>query len=478
MTRDETIALFQKCEQARANALEDSKSRDEAHKAARVIWNAWAEEMLAERKALEEADYWDVEPRIEGQMTCNSRKTWDWITRARVDFSHCRVVETDAEAETVEPEESDVGTVAPFESIEVTEVGFDCSGFIFPERANFHSVQFHSITNFDDAQFHSLADFSNAKFHQLSGFDNTEFRAYARFIWAQFFARAYFLGAEFHATLDCDDAEFLNNALFHAAHFHADAYFNDAKFQGSAFFDNCIFRKRASFVAIRSQVGFDLSGAEFGRVPDFTQATLHRHPRLDNVTVAPGKWTGPVYHDNGQIDRDAPAKFRELKRFAIQGEDHRSELEFHAQEIRTSRFVTDSWGDFRFWIGWLYEVTSDFGRSVGRPFGIWCLVGLAAFCAYYFYSAAPSAWTCAGEVANGVMPWIESLYLSIKNGLIVIGPGSDSKLNQAHACLYGGTTATPVVPSSINMVQLLQNILSAPLIFLFLLGLRNQFKLK
>ena len=72
----------------------------------------------------------------------------------------------------------------------------------------------------------------------------------------------------------------------------------------------------------------------------------------------------------------------------------------------------------------------------------------------------------------------EAAYLAIKNGLIVIGLGSEGKINQAHACLYGGTVGAPVFPSGISIWQIVQNLLSAPIIFLFLLGVRNNFKIK
>jgi hypothetical protein len=43
MTRDETIALWQKCEDARAAAQAEGKSEDEAHEAAKAIWNSVGE---------------------------------------------------------------------------------------------------------------------------------------------------------------------------------------------------------------------------------------------------------------------------------------------------------------------------------------------------------------------------------------------------------------------------------------------------
>ena len=42
MTRDETIALWRECEAACKAALAEGKSKEEAHEAAKAIWNAWA----------------------------------------------------------------------------------------------------------------------------------------------------------------------------------------------------------------------------------------------------------------------------------------------------------------------------------------------------------------------------------------------------------------------------------------------------
>ena len=69
MTRDETVALFLECEakraEARAAALAEGKdeggANTAAHEAAKAHWNAWAEPLLAERKAMEAAGRWAAE---------------------------------------------------------------------------------------------------------------------------------------------------------------------------------------------------------------------------------------------------------------------------------------------------------------------------------------------------------------------------------------------------------------------------------
>jgi purine-cytosine permease-like protein len=154
-----------------------------------------------------------------------------------------------------------------------------------------------------------------------------------------------------------------------------------------------------------------------------------------------------------------------------------------------------------YWVGVFYDALSDFGRSMMRPFYAWAVLTLA-FAAFYLFTSAVQPppvvkdagffernlpftraailgeLKCAGNELNDISPLGEAGYLAIKNGLIVIGLGSEGKINQAHACLYGGSVGAPVFPSGISIWQIVQNFLSAPLIFLFLLGIRNNFKIK
>ncbi len=89
MTREETIALWQECEDARTARLENGKSEDEAHEAAKTIWNAWAAELIKERKLLEVDDLFKTSKfnyETEGYVapeTCGSNEaTTVWLERA------------------------------------------------------------------------------------------------------------------------------------------------------------------------------------------------------------------------------------------------------------------------------------------------------------------------------------------------------------------------------------------------------------
>ena len=110
--------------------------------------------------------------------------------------------------------------------------------------------------------------------------------------------------------------------------------------------------------------------------------------------------------------------------------------------------------------------------------------------------AVQSAWSdwtddvrlsCVAGLDNPV--WA-ALGLSWRKALPFFGLGSREKLNQIYACLYGVhdtavTTAGPLpagfipkIPDLVSGLGLAQLVISAVLIFLVLLALRNQFRIR
>lgn len=195
---------------------------------------------------------------------------------------------------------------------------------------------------------------------------------------------------------------------------------------------------------------------------------------------------------------------------AIQGEDHRSELQFHAHEIRTARFVNDWPHQPRFWFGIGYELLSNFGRSILRPALAWGAL-VALFAAIYlgisaeisgrapdYASLAPIARaqpclsapavapanirTAQGQIAADTNASAEAWSLALKNGFVFIDWDRAEAARRTYGCLFGltsdGSNTYPVVPRAVSIAGLIQNVLSAVLIFLLLLGIRNLLKLK
>jgi hypothetical protein len=142
MTRDGTVALLLECEEerrkAKAAALEagnpDDEARSIAHEAAKAHWNAWAEEMLKKRAALEQAGQWGAEK-------------YSWREKARADFSRCLFL-LKGDAGTIEPPgEDEEGSHADIPTVKsiVVDDRLDMRGFVFPGDASFDSAAFSGV---------------------------------------------------------------------------------------------------------------------------------------------------------------------------------------------------------------------------------------------------------------------------------------------------------------------------------------------
>ena len=76
----------------------------------------------------------------------------------------------------------------------------------------------------------------------------------------------------------------------------------------------------------------------------------------------------------------------------------------------------------------------------------------------------------------------EAWSLALKNGFVFIDWDRSEAARRTYGCLFGltsdGSNTYPVVPRAVSIAGLIQNVLSAVLIFLLLLGIRNLLKLK
>ena len=386
MNRDETIALWERCEAARAEAkaraLAEGKDEDDArniaHDAAKAVWNGWAEDMLAERKALEETGDWAAEKGFLSDLEPKNDQTKDWLNRASADFNRCRFVANsslrgaDAPKQSTGSEDTELdrrGADAPRDeeeiSISLADAYIDFRDFIFPGTASFASARFSGTASFDCARFSGDAWFAS-----------TRFSGDAWFASARFSGRAWFDNARFSGYAWFASARFSGRASFGSARFSGYASFTRAKFEGFAGFDSARFDGPASFNAVRGDRAFSLADATFEQVPDFIQAHFEEAPRLDNVTVSrrlirafpdypPRKdddgaaippefgeraghmldrlvsWPSRVVRWMQGADGDAPACWRALKRLAVQAHDQDREHAFFAGEVRSARFATD-----------------------------------------------------------------------------------------------------------------------------------------
>lgn len=409
-------------------------------------WNAWADQMLEMRAELQRAGRWGVRR--------------DWGPRGDFDNLSMLVPTTDEAAIWMAATEIDGGSLA------------NCSfaGLVFPGDVLFLRGRFSQMQ----------ADFSEARFH-----------GDACFVGAQFLREASFRGAIFHAGAHFAETTFEDAARFQDCQFLDDADFTQASFASFTGFSRSRFCGAAEFFAAQGLAGSAVTfeDAVFERAPDFTQANFPQAPRLDNVTVR------EAVEDQ---DANLPAKWRNLKRLAIQGHDHEREMMFFAQEMLALRRW--EYRGVRYWprrmASHAYETFSAFGRSLIRPIVWWwtfVLLFTGANFAYGYWARSdhPDAQDLSPfACVNGPLdPLSAAFSLSVSKALVIGGITSGDRTAQDMACLFGihgvgpddGLPAggyAPVIPGWIIAAGSVQLLLSTTLIALFLLALRNQFRIR
>ncbi|HET6236306.1 MAG TPA: hypothetical protein VFE41_15305 [Acetobacteraceae bacterium] len=86
MTREETVELWRRCDEARATDLAKGRSGEQAHEAAKQVWNTWAEHLGPQRQALEESRQFAVHRAPRWETEGHNDASSDWLDRSAVIF--------------------------------------------------------------------------------------------------------------------------------------------------------------------------------------------------------------------------------------------------------------------------------------------------------------------------------------------------------------------------------------------------------
>lgn len=428
-------------------------------------------------------------------------------------------------------------------------------GAIFPGRTHFdnsiHSggASFNRTTFYDEVSFLRVRFLYNKEIATPTTFLGTRFKGRAYFQDVVFHGATGFVQSTFESAVYFNQATFMGRALFqqstffgetcfNGSAFHDDTYFSECRFLGATSFEQTIFERPASFASAsflgpasfhsaQSKTAFSLASAKFKRTPDFIEATFHEPPRLDDCVIKPTPAPYGMFADdpaqdprppslvfdmyrgdfNVARDKDEHARLRKLRKMAADGKDHENELKFNGYEIAARRFWVDKPNELRFWLGWLYGLTSDYGQSVKRPLLIWLALAVAFWVIFLVFTPdhtklAHGA-SCHEDYRRAVgqdaaslaltTPAWQALSLSLRNASIIAQPDA-SVTRRIYGCLYGfenpppdpaksdagpkPSLMHPVIPTSVSYLSAIQSLLSAIFLFLLGLGLRNTFRMK
>lgn len=197
-------------------------------------------------------------------------------------------------------------------------------------------------------------------------------------------------------------------------------------------------------------------------VPEFNFCEFKQPPYLARMAIAEAYPVG----NNSNTER-----YRRLKSLAIDSHDHEQELMFFSYEMKSKmenaahRQSTRTYTPIR-----LYELTSSFGRSIGKPLAF--LVGL------FFLSAALN-WLVISPLNECKSPSYyskgsASFNYAANHSVPLLY--SDRKVKaETENCLFGDGNPPPL---PIQIYGFFQSLFSLIFAFLIGLGIRNRFKIK
>ncbi|MDF2368006.1 pentapeptide repeat-containing protein [Sneathiella sp.] len=324
--------------------------------------------------------------------------------------------------------------------------------------ANFFQAKFSGgYANFQSAKFKGgSADFREAKFSK---------------------GRVIFDGVEFsggHA--DFRGVEFIGGDVFfrHVSFSGGNVYFSRSIFsKGNVSFHATVFSKitsfastklkyKSDFTAVVFEGPIDLDSSYFAQVPDFRRSKLSAHFTLHDMKVDYSTRTKKVWGVFSKAATDSDAdKFRRLKELAVQSRDHEREQDFFAKELKAKRYYETT--GLSLIPSYLYEWTSDFGRSLWRPalcLGLtWLIFGLM-----YGVNGLPYATSVLDPLWNG-------LKLSLAT-LVPFAAISRTAMLESREALFRSD-----VNHLLDFAMVVEGVLAVIFIFLIGLALRNRFRI-
>jgi hypothetical protein len=216
--------------------------------------------------------------------------------------------------------------------------------------------------------------------------------------------------------------------------------FSSATFAENADFINAEFTARTVFANVRF-------GAE---LPDFRGAKMHEATEWHGVQWPPA----PQNKDSAQ---DQVYAYERLKQEMERLKKHEDEQYFFRQELRARRGLMSPWSG-AWLLNYLYEASSNYGQSIGRPL-LW-LFGLFAI-STAFFAGAP--------VFNGSrMPIPRAAWLSFANIFSFL----PIKREIMTAEMIDGLS------NAAQIVGVVQSLLGLVLLFLVGLALRSRFRMR
>jgi len=323
----------------------------------------------------------------------------------------------------------------------------DFSNVKFPHNINFKSFIFPSVTNFAGADFSGDVDFTSATFTGSTTFNGAVFAAAATFNCALFSRGANFMGTTFSG-----------NASFLIAVFSEDAIFTNVTFSGNVNFGRTVFSGVSDFYGTKFHKKVFFDNTTFNEFCDFRNVRfIKAYPILSGtqlhskttVTAEDEHWPTIQIKKSNDDNKDVLESCTHLrKNMASQGLTDAAHFFFSREMDHKAKL--SRWWELPFYKAYSWV---EYGYGVGQP-----LVGI------FFL------WVVG---AVSLIEW-GSLHYSTAFGL----SGANIFKLLGFQRVYFEDDVIGKLNSYLQFMTAAQTVIGYLLLFLFGLGLRNQFRLK
>ncbi|MBF0269492.1 MAG: pentapeptide repeat-containing protein [Alphaproteobacteria bacterium] len=414
--------------------------------------------------------------------------------------------------------ENEVDTTNPvnFSGVQFIQPGPpNFSGACMGNRANFEGTHFFSGANFRKANFGIGANFNRAEFGLKADFSDAVFGMFAEFISARFGNEATFESVKFNSDVSFQGAGFYYAAQFKNANFITRVDFNGAvflhsdfsacKFKRFAIFTNAIFHEPPEFDGWEGAEKADWIGASFkifGPRPKYMWFEMNKLADgwAGNVVNYPTRLrrlrkimeeanAHDVAHDLFVLERKSErgvkieawrgANLRFL--FGKRGLIRRAETQWDSKllllKLRLLLSLRSPWGPILLLEA--YDRLSDCGRSAKRPLGKFACLNLTFFLPLYLLLADSTKLFEIFLAPSGVrpMPWgyLKDIFSFTLGHALPFATSLSPVQAKVMERLFGKELEMPLC---IELLSIIQSLIGALLLFLFLQAIRNHFRLR
>lgn len=353
--------------------------------------------------------------------------------------------------------------------------GFE--GSRFASKAEFTDSKFCAVSSFKDALFEDFVDFGSSIFYKSAHFSKSVFEYGARFTLSRFSDFAWFSKCRFNSgslyikkcifqgeldlsqvvvvgDINLEGSEFQKSLQINHGQINKNVALDGAVLEQDLTLENCVVSAKASFSKMSVLGNASFLNTEFGGSTSFFEATFQGRPPnfAGSILHEDTDWRSVSWPSSPATADEASHYVRAYERLKLEmdrlkrGED---ELFFLSLELRC-KAKRD--GGERAALIWIYWVLSNFGQSFWRPITalimVW-VVGLA------------SLFSCALTLP-------QAMAISSSNLVAFFG----------FSRAYISAELLQALPWWTKLLFAGQTVVSAVLLFLLLLALRNRFRIK